>query len=84
MAVRIRMMRTGGRNDPSYRIVATDGRAPRDGRFLELLGWYDPKRVGVNFELKQDRIEEWKKRGAVVSDTVRSLINKGRQASGVS
>jgi len=44
MAVKIRLRRVGGNNDASYRVVATDGRSPRDGRFLEILGWYDPKK----------------------------------------
>jgi len=78
MAVRIRLTRTGGKNDVCYRVVAADSRSPRDGRFLEILGWYDPKRDGCNFELNGDRIEFWKQNGAAVSDTVKSLLKKAR------
>ena len=81
MAVKIRLTRTGARKDVSYRVVAADTRSPRDGRFLEILGWYDPKREGVNFELKLDRIEHWMSKGAVASDTVRSLLRRQKKAS---
>jgi small subunit ribosomal protein S16 len=81
MAVKIRLTRTGGKNDVCYRVVATDSRSPRDGRFLEILGWYDPKREGVNFELKQDRIEYWHSQGARISDTVRSLLKRKKKAA---
>ena len=78
MAVKIRMTRTGGNKEVSYRIVATDSRSPRDGKNLENLGWYDPKKKGVNYSLKMDRIEYWKSKGAQVSDTVKSLVRKTR------
>jgi small subunit ribosomal protein S16 len=81
MSVKIRMTKTGGKNDPCFRIVATDSRSPRDGKNLELLGWYDPKKSGKNFELKMDRIEMWIGHGAIVSDTVRSLIRKVKKAA---
>jgi small subunit ribosomal protein S16 len=74
--------RTGGKNDACYRIVAADGRSPRDGQCLDILGWYDPKRDGVKFELKMDRVEYWRGRGAQFSDTVRSLIRSARKAAG--
>ncbi len=81
MAVRIRMRRMGAINDRSFRVVATDGRSPRDGRYLEMLGWYDPEQKGVNFRLKLDRIEYWKQRGAQVSTTVRSLVRRAVKAA---
>jgi len=81
MSVKIRLTRTGGKNDVCYRVVAADTRSPRDGRFIEILGWYDPKRDGVNFELKRDRIEHWKKNGAQLSDTVASLISRSNKAA---
>lgn len=76
MAVSIRLRRTGGKNEVCYRVVAADRRSPRDGRFLEILGWYDPKRSGVNFSLKLDRIKHWESHGAIISDTVSSLLRR--------
>ena len=81
MSVKIRLRRAGSNKDISYRVVATDTHFPRDGRFLEVVGWYDPKRTGMNFELKLDRIEYWKNHGAQISDTVKSLMKKGRAAA---
>jgi small subunit ribosomal protein S16 len=81
MAVKIRLRRTGATNDVCYRVVAADGRSPRDGSFIEQLGWYDPKRTGINFELKLDRIEYWKSKGAIPSDTVVSLVKKAKKAA---
>jgi len=80
MAVRIRLKRTGGKNDICYRVVAADCRSPRDGSFIEQLGWYDPKRKGTNYEIKMDRLEYWKSQGARVSDTVASLYKKASKA----
>jgi len=79
MAVKVRMTRTGARNSASFRVVAADTRFPRDGRFLEVLGWYDPKLLGRNFELKLDRVEYWQGKGAQLSDTVRSLVKKAKE-----
>ncbi len=81
MSVKIRMTRTGANKDIAYRVVATDSRCPRDGKNLEVIGWYDPKHKGANFSLKMDRIEYWKSQGAQVSDTVKSLIRKSRAAA---
>ena len=80
MSVKVRLTRTGARNAACFRVVAADSRSPRDGRFLEILGWYDPKMQGVNFELKRDRIEYWKGTGAILSDTVKSLLKRDRNA----
>lgn len=79
MAVIIRCRRTGANNDPCFRIVATDERSPRDGKYLELLGWYDPKKAQNNFQLKLDRIEAWRKNGALISKTVQTLVNKAKR-----
>ena len=79
MAVKIRLTRTGSKNDACYRVVAADARSPRDGRNLENLGWYTPTRDGQNFKLKLDRIDYWVGNGAQVSDTVKSLIRKQRK-----
>ena len=81
MAVKVRLRRTGANKNACYRVVAADARSPRDGRFLEALGWYDPKKESENFELKMDRIEYWVSEGAQVSDTVKSLMRKARRAS---
>jgi len=62
-------------------VVATDSRSPRDGKFLELLGWYDPKRPGENFKLNLERIAYWKAQGAQVSETVSSMLRKNRRAA---
>lgn len=76
------MTRTGGGNDISFRVVATDCRSPRDGRFLENLGWYDPKRAGTNFDIKLDRIAYWQSQGAQASDTVKSLVRRAKRTAG--
>jgi small subunit ribosomal protein S16 len=81
MAVKIRMTRTGANKDISYRVVATDSRSPRDGKHLEVIGWYDPKKKGINFGLKMDRVEFWTSKGAQLSDTVKSLVKKTRAAA---
>ena len=79
MAVKIRLRKVGAINDISYRLVAIDSRNPRDGRYLELLGWYDPKKAGRNFELKMDRIEYWRSKGAKLSDTAVSLVKRAKK-----
>jgi small subunit ribosomal protein S16 len=61
--------------------VATDSRSPRDGKFLETLGWYDPKREGENYKLDMDRVAFWQGRGAQVSETVASLLRKIKRAA---
>ncbi len=76
MAVKIRLTRRGSINKPSYRLVATDTKSPRDGRFIEILGWYDPKRTGDNFKLDMDRVEYWLSKGAQLSETARNLVKK--------
>lgn len=80
MAVKLRLTRTGANKDVSYRVVAADSRSPRDGRCIEILGWYDPKQRGRNFKLKLDRIDHWLSQGAQPSDTVNSLVKAARKA----
>ena len=63
-------------NRPYFKVVVTDKRSPRDGKFIEIVGTYDPKKTGQNSTLKLDRIEHWISKGAQPSDTVRSLIKK--------
>ena len=76
MAVKIRMKRIGGRNDPAFRIVVADGRSPRDGRFIEELGTYLPTRKDADCTLNLARAEYWISKGAQPSETVRSLIRR--------
>lgn len=78
MSVSIRLRREGTTNTPYYKVVVADSRAPRDGKFIEIIGTYDPKKQGHNSTLKLDRIEHWMSKGAQPSDTIRSLIKKNR------
>ena len=79
MAVSIRLRREGALNRPYYKVVVADSRSPRDGKFIEIIGTYDPKKTENNSTLKLDRIEHWISKGAQPSDTVRSLIKKNRK-----
>ena len=76
--VKIRMRRTGCRNHAAYRIVAADERSPRDGKFLEILGWYDTQIKDENFKLDLERVDHWLKKGAKPSATVATLIRRAR------
>jgi small subunit ribosomal protein S16 len=79
MAVSIRLRREGAKNRPYYRVVVTDSRSPRDGKFIEIIGTYDPKLTGLNSSFDVERAEYWISRGAQPSDTVRSLIKKQKK-----
>jgi small subunit ribosomal protein S16 len=79
MAVSIRLRREGAKNRPYYKVVVADKRCPRDGKFIEIVGHYDPKQPDHNSALKLDRVEHWISRGAQPSDTVRSLIKKNKR-----
>jgi small subunit ribosomal protein S16 len=79
MAVSIRLRREGSKNRPYYRVVVADSRSPRDGKFVEILGTYDPKLTGQNSSFSLERAEYWISKGARPSDTVRSLIKKQRK-----
>jgi small subunit ribosomal protein S16 len=81
MAVKIRLARAGAKKAPFYRIVATDSRSPRDGRFIEQLGIYDPTRNPPEVRLDEERIAHWIQNGAEPSDTVRDLLRKARRAA---
>jgi len=81
MSVSIRLRREGAKNRPYYKIVVADSRSPRDGKFIEIIGTYDPKKQDHNSTLKVDRVEYWMARGAQPSDTVRSLLKKNRKVS---
>lgn len=80
MAVAIRLRREGARNHPFYRIAVADQRSPRDGKFIELIGYYDPKQAGDNYKINLSRAEYWISVGARPSQTVQSFITKARKA----
>jgi small subunit ribosomal protein S16 len=74
MAVRIRLTRTGKKKQPSYRVVVADGRAPRDGRYIEQIGRYDPRQEPSVVEINQERANYWLQNGAQPSEPVRRLL----------
>lgn len=76
--VRIRLTRLGAKKKPFYRLVAADIRSPRDGRFLEQLGWYDPLKAPHQVKFDLARIDHWLSKGAQPSETAKSLIAKAR------
>ncbi|MHB0885262.1 MAG: 30S ribosomal protein S16 [Bacillota bacterium] len=88
MAVKIRLKRGGAKKSPSYRVVVADSRSPRDGRFIEELGYYDPTKEPAIVKIKEDRVKEWLAKGAQPSETVRALLVKagikGKAAEGTS
>ena len=81
MAVKIRLTRAGSKKVPFYRVVAADRRSPRDGRFIEQLGVYDPLRDPVEFRVNAERLDHWIKVGAVPSETVGQLLRRQRTAA---
>ena len=76
MAVKIRLARHGAKKSPFYRIVVADSESPRDGRYLENVGTYDPLIDPAKVILKSDRLKYWIEQGAKPTDTVRSLLKK--------
>ncbi|HOQ15939.1 MAG: 30S ribosomal protein S16 [Epulopiscium sp.] len=76
MAVRIRLKRMGAKKAPFYRIVVADSRAPRDGRFIEEIGYYDPTKDPAVIKVDEEAVQKWLKNGAQPSDTVRGLLKK--------
>jgi small subunit ribosomal protein S16 len=79
MALRIRLRRVGGNNKLSFRIVVCDSRRPNEGRYIENVGWYDPRMKQKDYELKLERMEYWIGKGAQVTGTVRNLMKKARK-----
>ena len=79
MSVSIRLRREGSLNNPYYKVVVTDQRSPRDGKFIEIVGNYDPKKAGDNANIDLSRVDYWVQNGAQPSDTVRSIIKKARK-----
>ena len=78
--VRIRLSRRGAKKKPFYRIVAADQRSPRDGRFIEQLGYYDPMKDPIDLKVDLERVDHWLGEGAQPSDTVARLIERARSA----
>jgi len=74
MAVSMRLTRVGGRKDPVWRVVVADRRSPRDGRFIETIGRYNPQTEPSTIVLDEERVRLWLDRGAQPSDTVRKLL----------
>ena len=79
--LRIRLSRHGRKNDPHYRVVVAEKKSPRDGRFVEIVGYYNPALKPVRLHLDLNRIDHWVEQGAQPSNTVRSLIKKVRQSA---
>ena len=76
MAVKIRLRRMGAKKAPFYRIVVADSRSPRDGRFIEEIGYYDPLKNPAVININEERALDWLKKGAQLSDTAKALFNK--------
>ena len=76
MPVKIRLTRKGAKKRPFYRIIATDSESPRDGKFLEVLGYYDPFKDQGQAQIDKDRVEKWVQKGAKISETVSSLLRR--------
>lgn len=80
MAVRIRLTRLGRKKKPFYRIVVADSECPRDGKFLDIVGTYDPLQDPATITINNDKLQNWLGRGALPTTTVQSLIKKAEVA----
>ena len=76
MAVKIRLRRMGAKKAPFYRVVVADSRSPRDGRFIEEIGYYNPIANPVEIKIDSEKAQEWIKKGAQPTDTVKALLKK--------
>jgi len=74
MAVKIRLTRLGDKKSPFYRIVVADSRAPRDGKFIEVLGHFNPLTSPVEIKVDNDKVAEWIKKGAIPTDTAKAVL----------
>jgi small subunit ribosomal protein S16 len=74
MAVKMRLIRTGKKKQPSYRVIVIDGRSPRDGRYLDQIGRYDPRQEPSLVEIDNEKAVDWLQKGAQPTDTVRKLL----------
>jgi len=80
MAVKIRLARMGGKKRPFYRVVVADSQAKRDGKFLEIIGTYDPNQDPAEVRIKEERLQDWLNKGAQPTTTVASLIKRAEAA----
>ena len=76
MAVKIRLTRLGAKKKPYYRLVAADSEAPRDGKFLEVLGTYDPMKDPAAVTVHKEKVQHWLGKGAMVSESARAILKK--------
>jgi small subunit ribosomal protein S16 len=81
MPVRIRLARKGSKKRPFYRIVVASSEAPRDGRFIEIIGTYNPLTEPAQVDIKTERLDYWRQQGAEPTDTVRNLIHRNTIAT---
>lgn len=81
MSVKIRLSRHGAKKRPFYRIVVSDSRSPRDGKFIEQVGTYDPKAVSGGVKIDQEKVEKWLRQGAQPSELVQQLIKRAAAKS---
>lgn len=79
MSVKIRLARFGSKKRPVYRVVVTDIRNARDGKFIERVGWYDPRQQADNLKMDLERVDHWISNGAQPTDTVNGLIKRARK-----
>ena len=80
MAVKLRLMRMGKKKQPVYRLVAADSRSPRDGRFIEILGTYEPRAEPSRVVIDQDKVARWLREGAQPTETVARLLKQASAA----
>ncbi len=76
MPVRIRLMRMGRKKRPFYRVVVADSRAPRDGKFIDVVGFYDPLKEPFEFKVNEEKVRHWLEKGAEPTETVRALLRR--------
>lgn len=76
MAVRIRLSRLGAKKKPYYRLVAANSESPRDGKFLEILGTYDPTKNPALIKLEKEKVSHWLEKGATLSESAKSILKK--------
>jgi len=78
------MRKVGSKGRPYFRIVVTDSRSPRDGRFIEMIGTYDPSQKDENYKIDLEKAQDWIAKGAQPSETVRSILRKAKKAASAS